>query len=73
METIKKKKDFRDILLSIFYVIFTLSFSYVFINCFFRDISVYKKFNPLIYLIIGILVCILWYFLYKFIKKLFSK
>ena len=66
-------KNIRDILLSIFYVIFTLSFSYVFINCFFRDISVYKKFNPLIYLIIGILVCILWYFLYKFIKKLFSK
>ena len=69
----ENNKKNKNILLSIFYFVFTLSFSYVFINCFFKEVSVYKKFNPFIYLIMGILICFLWYFLYKLIKSLFSK
>ncbi|HIT10895.1 MAG TPA: hypothetical protein IAC24_04795 [Candidatus Onthousia faecigallinarum] len=73
MEHIKKKKNFREILCLIFYFLFTLSFSYVFVNCFFREISVYQKFHSWIYLLLGIFDLFLWCFLYKAIKKIFTK
>lgn len=73
MKKMQKKKNVREILCFLFYFLFTLSFSYVFVNCFFREISVYHKFHSWIYLLLGILTIILWFFLYKAIKKIFVK
>ena len=73
MKVKEQKKSIINIMCFIFYTIFTLSFSYVLINCFFREISVYKSFQTWIYFILGILTLLLWIFLYQAIKKIFSK
>ena len=73
MEVKEQKKSIITIMCLIFYTLFTLSFSYIFINCFFREISVYKSFQTWIYFILGILTLLLWILLYQAIKKIFSK
>jgi hypothetical protein len=54
----------------IFNVIFVVCFSWIFINIFFKDVSVYYKINPIISLFSCIMILILWFGLYKIIDKL---
>lgn len=73
MEKKLVKRTFVDILCLIFYSLFTISFSYIFVNCLFRQVLTYKHLHSWIYLLLGIFTLLLWMLLYHLIKKIFSK
>ena len=73
MKKKNKSLSILSILLKVFYILFTILFSIVFLSSLFRDGSVYYKLNHFVYLIIMIIIVILWFILYKFINSFFLK
>lgn len=71
----KKIKNalFSKYIFKIFYIIFFICFSSIFISSIFRDGSVYYKLNPFIFISIAIVILLLWYYIYKLIDKYFEK
>ncbi len=73
MKEKSRKKTFVDILCLIFYSLFTICFSYIFLNCFLRNPLEYKNLHAWIYFLLAIFTLLLWILLYHCIKKVFSK
>lgn len=66
------KTKFIKCLYILFYFFFAISFSYLFVNCFFRELSVYQKFNSLTYFCFGVVIFAIWIFIYRLIDNKFD-
>lgn len=62
----------KGVLVRIFYLLFGVTFGYLFIQNFIQDISANYELNRLIYFGLGIVVFLVWYLIYKLIQKYYD-